>query len=139
MSMVLADGIDEENFDIAEGDSQEDDVTKKKKFVLRLVKALQSSGNFSFRTESVTQTVAHSLGLNCVCTIFPVLATLTFYHDSSYLHPTSTESYSIRIKGGFSCSKLGALDNLCFDLTRSGISFKDAEVKLAEIDEATPV
>jgi uncharacterized membrane protein YjjP (DUF1212 family) len=78
------------------GDKQEDEHTRKKKFIFRLVLALHSSGNVSYKTEEYIRLVAHVYGLHCSCAIFPVTAMITFHENSAQLNPHSSESYSLR-------------------------------------------
>lgn len=136
------------SFDFEVINNDEDENIRKKKFLLRLVKILHASGNLSFRTESVVQQVSDSLGLQCVCNLFPVLATLTFYAQPAVnsgagkipkFQRSNTDTYSIRIKSKFSCSKLGGLNNLCIDINKNCVTFEEAEDILEDIDEAPPM
>lgn len=107
----------------------------KKKFLVRLLSALHSAGNLSFRTESYVKNVAKKFDLSVSCTVFPVTALLTFHHESSTSDFTS-ESYTFGINSGLDCRRLAMLDQLCFDIYRSLLDFGTADIRLKYIEEA---
>jgi hypothetical protein len=75
----------------------DDDETIRKKFLFRLVAALHSAGNLSFRTETYLRDVAHAFDMQATCTVFPVSATLSFQESSNHLNAGTSDSYSIAI------------------------------------------
>jgi uncharacterized membrane protein YjjP (DUF1212 family) len=112
----------------------DEDMVKRKRFIMRLVNALHLAGNLSFRTEQYVEQVAQSIGLQAFLKIYPASATLSFY-GSSVL---AMETYNFRASSGLSAFKLTALDELCYDvITNPSPDFTDADRRLLAI-ETTP-
>ena len=109
--------------------------TRKKKFLFRLVVALHSSGNLSFRTEEYIKRCAEQFGLKCVCTIFPVSAMFAI-HDNTSTDLLYSTSYTVPIGFGFHCQKLNSLDQLCHDIIVNGCNFEVADKRLLDIENA---
>jgi hypothetical protein len=74
----------------------EDEHSRKKKFIFRMVLALHASGNISYKTEEYTRMIAKAYGLHCSCAILPVSVMITFHDSSTKLSPHTSESYSLR-------------------------------------------
>ena len=112
-----------------------DEIVRRKQFLIRLLSALHAAGNFSFRTELDVRQVAKVFDLSISCTVFPVTALVSF-HESNQLNPNTTDSYTISINSGLNCSRLSLLEQLCFELCRSRLDFHAAEHKLASIERS---
>ena len=87
-----------------------------KLFLVRLVVALHSSGNLTFRTEKLVARVGRRLGLQVTSTILPGRVIMTYMPVASALDPSCSESYTFHCPGGLHIQKLMMLEQLCFDL-----------------------
>lgn len=114
--------------------SDNNEICRKKKFILRLISELHSAGNLSFRTEEYVKHVARMFNVYASCNVFPVNATVTI-HDITGSNPMSSQSYTIPISSGLNCAKLALLDQLCYDIRKSYIDFNSADNKLSEIED----
>ena len=112
-----------------------DIVTRKKKFLFKILILLHASGNLSFRTEEYIRNCARAFGMHATCSVFPVAAMLSI-HESPNLDLTSnSNSYTIAISPGYKVATLCALDNLCYSI-KSGKDFEEAEKVLHAIENA---
>lgn len=105
-----------------------------KKFLFRLLQALHSAGNLSYKTESVVEKIARCLNMNATCTVFPLNATISF-NPLTQLTASSSESYTFRTEPGINCSKLALLNQLCFDMTHGKAELEIADGELQEIED----
>lgn len=124
-----------ENSSIEAASELDDNESRAKKFMMRLVSALHSSGNLSYKTEYFIERVAAKYNLRGTCIIFPVSAILSFTTMSAS-HPLANESYTFRIRNGFDCAKLSRLDQLCFDILKRDLDLFTAEDILDRIEQA---
>jgi hypothetical protein len=74
----------------------EDDHTRKKKFLFRLVLALHASGNMSYKTEQYIRMVANVYQVHCTCLLLPVTAVFTFHTSATNLSSYTSETYNLR-------------------------------------------
>jgi hypothetical protein len=98
--------IEEVNFDevfedylLKRGSRQygyDDEHSRKKKFIFRLILALHAAGNISYKTEEYARSVAKAYALHCTCTILPTTVMITFHNSTIKLGPQTSESYSLR-------------------------------------------
>ena len=105
-----------------------------KKFLFRLVQALHSAGNLSYKTERTVEKIAKSLNMNATCTVYPLNATIAF-NPLTQLNASSSESYTFRTEAGINCSKLGLLNQLCYDMTKKKIDLEVADMQLQFIED----
>lgn len=115
--------------------SSDDEQTRKKRFLFRLLSELHGSGNLSYRTEAYVCNVGKSLGVIMTCTVFPVTALVSFY-ETKQLLPHSSDSYTLNINNGLNCNKLSMLDQLCFEMCRSRLDFNAADLALESIEQS---
>ena len=110
-----------------------DIVTRKKKFLFKILILLHGSGNLSFRTEEYVRNCASAFGMHATCSVFPVAAMLSIHETPNLDLTSNSNSYTIAISPGYKVSKLCALDNLCYEI-KNGKEFEAAEKVLQEID-----
>lgn len=96
--------------------STDSNLRLQKLFLVRLVVALHSSGNLTFRTEKLVARVGRRLGLQVTSTILPGRVIMTYMPLASALDPSCSESYTFHCPGGLHIQKLMMLEQLCFDM-----------------------
>ena len=109
-----------------------------KKFLIRLLIELHRAGELSFKTEEYVKKVARIYSLRATCVILPASATIVFHSD--HMNSSSSESYSLNIRGGFNWSKLVQLEQLCASICgREERKFSDVMIRLYAILEEPPL
>jgi uncharacterized membrane protein YjjP (DUF1212 family) len=111
----------------------DDPITARKKFIIRLLLALYSAGNLSYRTDKYVHKVSSAFGLYTSLTLLSNRAIVSFQQPDA-LGPMSSESYAFTTKPGWFYAKLIKLDQLCFDIVKRDLPFEKACLNLAQID-----
>jgi uncharacterized membrane protein YjjP (DUF1212 family) len=120
-------------------DQYDDPSTVLKKFLFRLLIELHDAGTLSFKSEEYFQKVARAYNLHASCVISPTSA-LIYFQRSHHLSPTSSETYTIRIRNGLNFSKLEKLDTLCWMICgKNKLTLDEALVELKNITAAPPM
>lgn len=116
----------------------DDNKSRSKKFLFRLVQALHSSGSLSFRTEETVHLVARAFNMYAVCAILPVSVSISF-NTTSVMTPKHSETYIFKLNSGMDLWKL---DQLCFltkELLELNIDLYAAEKMLKKIEKQPPL
>ncbi len=113
--------------------SSADEVTvRKKKFLVRYLKALHNAGNLTHRTVKHFLRVAKAMDVPAGCVILPTSAIVSFPHGVDGGGDPS-ESIIFSLSGGWNYDKLSHLDRLGFEIYRDHIDLEQAEARLAQI------
>ena len=114
------------------------DKSRCKKFLFRLVQALHSSGNLSYKTEDIIQRVAKVFHVFAICAVLPVSANISF--NSSYtMSPKNSETYMCRLNFNYDCWKWVQIHELCHKIISRDVDLFTAEIELQAIEEAGPM
>lgn len=131
-------GLEFHSCGLSEDHDDDDQEIRVKKFLFRLLSALHSCGNLSFRTEKYIKQTGRSYGVNVAATLLPSRAIVSFQKKRSN-HPFSSETYTFSIDGGWLWRKHALLDQLCHDITHHNLDFASASQRLKEIEDAPPL
>jgi uncharacterized membrane protein YjjP (DUF1212 family) len=118
--------------------AKDDDKSRAKKFIFRLVQALHGSGSLSFRTEEMVHLVARAFNMYAVCGILPVSVSISF-NTTSVMTPKHSETYIFKISTGMDLGKLDQLYYLCRQVQDCSIDLFEAEKVLERIEDQPPL
>lgn len=116
----------------------DDDLTKIKKFLFKLIISLHKAGNLTFKTEEYVIKVARSYRVHCSLSITPRRVVVAFYMSKA-LSATNSESYTFRISSGLDCTMLEGLHMLCNDICSQTMDINVAMERLNLLHEKRPL